>query len=432
MINVYIKKEGKEMKIGPDVYRKREEINPQEHIIAKYYIESTSTLKDGAMAIALGQSIGPPSIRTKYENDDLFKDYGAKIINHSTDSNSGVVEIAFPSHNINPKTDGVSQLLCTLAGSLYDIEILKNVRLLDFDVPDSWAAAFSGPKFGLKGIRDLLGVHDRPLIGGILKPKTGLPPKLVAQICYDLAIGGIDYIKEDEILGNPDFCPMEERVPLVVELLKKAEEETGKKTLYAPCLTVDVQNLRDHARKAVSLGATSLHFNIYCGLSSYRMISEDDQISVPIHIQRGGDMAYTKNPYHGIDIDVMFKIMRLCGGDMTQAGMLGGYITSPLEKLKISINALKGPFHGLKTVTPAISGGLHPGIVNLNMEHLGNDIMFMVGGAIMGHPDGITAGTRSMRQAIDASCSGINIEEAAKEHSELKTAIEKWGIVTSL
>jgi 2,3-diketo-5-methylthiopentyl-1-phosphate enolase len=225
---------------------------------------------------------------------------------------------------------------------------------------------------------------------------------------------------------------MAERVPLVAKFLKKAEDETGKKTLYAPCVTVDVMHLRDHARKAVELGATALHFNIYSGLSSYRMISGDEHIGVPIHVQRGGDMAYTKNPYHGIDIDVIFKAIRLCGGDMTQAGMLGGYISTDLEKLKISINVLTGQFHDLKPTTPAISGGLHPGIVHLNLKYLGNDIMFMVGGAIMGHPQGITAGTRAMRQAINAACAGIQIQEAAKGHGELQAAIDKWGIVNSL
>ncbi|MCL4417974.1 MAG: RuBisCO large subunit C-terminal-like domain-containing protein [Actinobacteria bacterium] len=426
------KREGNKMHIDYEIHRKKEEINRNEYIIAKYYIESETTLEDAAKAIALGQSIGPLSIRTRYENKELFEDYGAKIISNTNNTKQGIVEIAFPAHNINPQTDGITQLLCTLAGSLFDINILKNVKLLDFELPGYWADAFSGPRFGLKEIRKILGVHDRPLLGAIIKPKTGLPPELLSQLCYELAIGGCDFIKEDEILGNPTFCPMESRVPLIAKYLKKAESETGNKILYAPCLTVDVKYLRDHARKAVDLGASALHFNIYSGLSSYRMLSEDEQIRVPIHVQRGGDMAYTKNPFHGIDALVIFKAIRLCGGDITHVGMLGGYISTPFDKLQVYINALKGPYYNFKSTIPAISGGLHPGLVHLNVKLLGIDIMLMVGGAIMGHPEGITAGVRAMRQAIDAACAGIPIKEASKEHHELQTAIENWGIIDTL
>ena len=238
-------------------------VSSSKHILARYYIESSTTLYEGAKAIALGQSIGPMHIRTKYENEDLFRNYGAKIVGDVPQGDKGEVEIAFPAHNIDPVTDGITQLMCTLAGGLYDIAILDKVRLLDFTLPDSWAKAFPGPRFGMEGVREYLGVYDRPLLGGIIKPKTGLSPDLVGQMCYEIAVGGVDFIKEDEILGNPSFCRMEERVPIVVQYLKRAEEETGEKTLYAPCLTVEVKHLRDHARRAVELGANALHFNIY-------------------------------------------------------------------------------------------------------------------------------------------------------------------------
>lgn len=414
------------------LYIEKEQIDKQTHILARYYIESTTDLAQGAKAIALGQSIGPMHIRTKYESEELFKDYGAKIVGNKLSGSKGIVEIAFPAHNIDPETDGITQLFCTLAGGLYDIEILDKVRLLDFEVPDAWASAFPGPKFGMKGIREYLGVHDRPLLGGIIKPKTGLSPELVGQMCYEIALGGVDFIKEDEILGNPAFCRMEERVPIVVEYLKRAEQETGEKTLYAPCLTVDVKHLRDHARKAVALGANALHFNIYSGLSSYRMIAEDDEVNVPIYVQRSGDMAYTKDPYHGIHFGCICRGIRMVGGDFTHAGMYGGYIATPPDILQKYLSALRDPFHGMKICIPGISGGGHPGLVDITYNALGKDMMFTIGGGIMGHPQGLTAGAQAMRQAIDAAVKGIDVEAEAREHEELDTAIKKWGVVRSL
>ncbi len=425
-------KKNQRIDINSLLYKTRENLDIEQHILARYFIRSKTSVTEGAKAIALGQSIGPMHIRTKYENKQLFHNHGAKIIGQVPKGNEGIVEIAFPAHNIDPETDGISQLLCTLAGGQYDISILEQVRLLDFQLPQHWASFFPGPRFGLSGIREILKVYDRPLLGAIIKPKTGLSPKLIAEICYELALGGCDFIKEDEILGNPFFCRMEERVPLISEILQRASRKTGTKTLYAPCLTVGVKHLKEHCRKAVRLGATALHFNLYCGLSSYRMIAEDPQISVPIHVQRSGDMAYTKDPHHGIDAGVICQAIRLCGGDLTHAGMLGGYIATPPEQLERYLEILKGPFFGFRSTIPAISGGTHPGLVQVTYERLGKDIMFMVGGAIMGHPQGMCAGARAMRQAIDATVQGIPIEEAAVQHKELETAIKEWGIVKSL
>ena len=45
--------------------------------------------------------------------------------------------------------------------------------------------------------------------------------------------------------------------------------------------------------------------------------------------------------------------------------------------------------------------------------------MLAAGGGVHGHPDGIEAGAKSMRQAIDAAMQGIPVTEYAKDHKEL-------------
>ena len=44
---------------------------------------------------------------------------------------------------------------------------------------------------------------------------------------------------------------------------------------------------------------------------------------------------------------------------------------------------------------------MHPGLVQANVRHFGNDFIANVGGAIHGHPMGTLAGAKAMRQAID-------------------------------
>ena len=50
------------------------------------------------------------------------------------------------------------------------------------------------------------------------------------------------------------------------------------------------------------------------------------------------------------------------------------------------------------------------------------------GGGMLGHPMGYTAGAKAWRQAVDAAIQGAKLSEYARDHEELKVAIEKWGI----
>jgi ribulose-bisphosphate carboxylase large chain len=91
-----------------------------------------------------------------------------------------------------------------------------------------------------------------------------------------------------------------------------------------------------------------------------------------------------------------------------------------------NIDACKAQLDGLKPVLPVASGGLHPRLVPALLETFGNDVVIQAGGGIHGHPDGTIAGAKAMRQAVDATLKGLSLEEYAKTHKELKTALELW------
>jgi len=49
------------------------------------------------------------------------------------------------------------------------------VRLLDVRLPDVFLETLQGPRFGVEGLRKMLGVHGPPLLATALKPRgTGL------------------------------------------------------------------------------------------------------------------------------------------------------------------------------------------------------------------------------------------------------------------
>lgn len=411
-------------------YRDIEAIDPEDYIMAVYYVESYTSLRSGAEQIAVGQSTGT-WVPTKYETHKLNEKYGAKITRVSGTEKEGNVEIAFPIENIDPKIGGIPELMVTIAGSLFDIVDLKNVKLIDFQVPRAFAREFPGPKFGIEGVRKLIGSDalDRPLLGAVVKPCVGLPPETVAKLCYEVSVGGADFIKDDELLVSPKYCPLEERVTRVVEALDVAKEETGKTTLYAPCITTRVDKIVELAEKVVELGANALFFNVIAtSFSAVQAVAEDPSVNVPLHVHRGMDGAFTKNPKHGIDFLVLCKLTRMAGGDSLRIGGIGGYIqVSELDLLNYA-RALREPFHDFKPVIPGIGGGIHPGNVKCGIDLLGNDIIFLVGGGISGHPLGPTAGAKALRLMIDAIKKEQPIAEVSEEHPEIKAAIQRWGI----
>ena len=76
-------------------------------------------------------------------------------------------------------------ILSSVAGNVFGLKALKNLRLLDIQMPKDLIKSFKGPMYGIAGIRKLLKVPERPLVGTIIKPKLGLKTKDHAQVAYE-------------------------------------------------------------------------------------------------------------------------------------------------------------------------------------------------------------------------------------------------------
>lgn len=407
-----------------------QDISSEENIIATYYLSTTDNrynLYDLAWNLAVGQSIGNPNTRSLYETDEMISKHSCKILDKKEElikKKEGLVRIAFPLANINLENDGISQMLCHLMGGQLDINMFEKCILKDFELPDKAKKKFLGPKFGISGIRDYLGIYDKPLLGSIIKPKVGASKEVLLEMVKELAKGGVDFIKEDEIMSNPDVAPLKERVPHIMNYLNSLD----RKIIYCFCITADFPYCLERVKEVYELGGNGVHINFWSGLGVYNAIRK---LNLPIfvHFQKSGDKILTskKHNFH-IEWPVVCKIARMSGVDFIHAGMWGGYYHEEEEELRDTIAALTdGDDYG--GVMPALSGGMHPGLVGAIRNRFGNDIMFNVGGAIHGHPSGSFAGTKAMRQAIEADMKGIDIQVATKEQKELREAIEKWGYV---
>jgi len=386
----------------------KQEINKENYIIVKYFLKSQSTLRDAAWNLAIGQSVGNPNVRNKWETDELFNIYSAVVIEDEEKLKTvseGVVYVAFPKINLDWETDGISQLLCFIMGGQLDIDIITKCHVLDIEFPESIKQTFKRPYYGLSGFRKFTNTFNKPLFGGIVKPKTGISSDILLEMVKEMVEGGVNFIKEDEILSNPSFCPIEERVPKIMNYLK------DKNVIYSVCINSDPAYILDRVKLVHKLGGNSVHVNFWSGLGVYKSI-RDLNLPIFIHFQKSGDKILT-NKTHDFRIDwyVVCKLAAYMGVDSIHAGMYGGYLNDDKEELLKVLKILRE-----YDVTPALSCGMHPGLINFINENIGIDYMANVGGALHGHPDGTYGGCLAMRQSIDK----IYGEEYNK-------AINKWG-----
>ncbi len=407
-------------------------VDQEEHVIATYYLETNnSDIYECSRALAIGQSIGNPNVRNDYESEDVFKRNLAKILDKDTNLRSrkrAEVSIAFPVANFDVPQDGITQLMVALMGGQMDIDIIAKCSLLDIQFPKKYLSHFKGPKFGIKEIKKRCKAENRPLLGGIVKPKIGISKEKINEIVLQMLRGGVDFIKEDEILGNPAFCKFEDRVELVSGTVNDFCMEEGREVFYTPCINADYPYFVERAKFAQKQGVRSVHLNFWAGLGAYKHLRDLD-LNMALFFQKSGDKILTSrtNSYN-MSWNVMCKLARMMGVDFIHAGMWGGYLSDSKMDLLEVMNILSGP-SDFKPVVASLSCGSHPGLVHSTVYNFGNDFMMNAGGAITGHPMGTEAGAKAFRQAFDCLANNESIDAYAKNKPELAAALGKWGFV---
>lgn len=400
-----------------------EEIDRDAYVVTKYRVSTDLPIEKAAEAIAAEQSTGTwTGISTL--NDEVFTKYAAKV----TAIDGDMVTIAYPEDDFSIRVGAVPQILSVISGNLYGLGSLKGVRLEDVEFPSGILKQYKGPKFGDKGLREILHRPEKPLVGTIVKPKIGLSPKDTAKYIYEAGSGGLTNGKDDETLVDQVFCPIEDRTKAVAEVLDKLREE-GHYMVHAINISTNGQDIRELAEDAQSWGATQLMVDVLtCGYGAVQAVAEDPKIKIPVHVHRTMHAAMTKDPHNGISMRVIAKLVRMCGGDALHIGTLGaGKMEGGLAEGRANQDACQSDDVPFKKVMPVCSGGMFPGIVPNVVKAAGNNCQIQAGGGVAGHPEGVRAGAMAMCQAVDSAFEGIPLEEYAKTHHELKLALDRWG-----
>jgi len=327
------------------------------------YKVKSRDMQAAAHAIAIGQSIGNPNIRNEYENND----HAAEISYVHNDE----IVVKYKQKNLNRPTD-VAQLLCTIQGGQSDIELIDECKVVDLfvDIPE-YKKIWNHPT-------------DRPLVGGIVKPKTGLTPNQLSDIVKRMCDGGIDWIKEDEILSDPAYFPLSARAEVVAKVL-----DNYRDVKYCLCVNGDpIHFLRQ--RKSAEEHGLGIHTNFWTGLGAY------ENPSVYQHFQRSGIRILTddRNPF-SISWPVICRLAILQGVDSIHVGMIGGYYPGNEEEVYEAIEMCND-----HNRIPTLSCGMNPETAKAIKDKIGNKWLAAVGGWL--HEGDITENVKKMRKAVES------------------------------
>lgn len=384
-----------------------------------------------AEGIALGLTIGSWTDLPLLEQEQLkhhkgqvvsVKEFGDAPHPLKSDTIKAEVKIAYPSANFSADLPAI---LTTVFGKL---SLDGEVKLLDLDFSEELLSHFPGPRFGIDGIRSKLGVTERPLVMSIFKGVIGRDLDFMAAQLREQALGGVDLVKDDEILFDNPLTPFEQRITTGKSVLEAVFEETGHRTLYAVNLSGRTSGLRDKAKKARELGADALLFNVHAyGLDVLQELAEDEEIGLPLMAHPAFSGAFTSSPFYGLSTALALgKLTRIAGADFSLFPSPYGSVA--LEKAQaLALGHALVEESPLKRSFPVPSAGIHPGLVPLLINDFGIDSIINAGGGVHGHPDGAAGGGKAFRQAVDAVLSGKTLAEASEQHQELKTALDIWG-----
>lgn len=401
-----------------------------------------------AQSIAVGLTVGSwtdlPEAQKAQMEKHLGKVISVEVHEPQTSNNINTqryadIQIAYPDVNFSKD---IPALLVTVFGKL---SMDGQIKLLDLAFSEPFAAAFNGPKFGVAGIRELLSIPERPLLMSIFKSVIGHDLATLKEQFYLQALGGVDLIKDDEILFENPLTPIEKRVEACMEAAYRAEQETKQKLIYAVNLTGPTSQLAAQAKKAIHAGANGLLFNVLAyGYDVLHELSSDPEINVPIaaHPAMAGALYPAHN--YGISASLLLgKLMRLAGADLVLFPSPYGSVVMPKEEnLAIQYALLTNDMYEdyiygvleptspftLKSSFPVPSAGIHPGLVPLILRDFGTEVVVNAGGGIHGHPMGTVAGGQAFKQAIAASLANIPLSTYAEQHPELQAAIQAWGV----
>jgi ribulose-bisphosphate carboxylase large chain len=417
------------------------ELDGENYLTLDYYFECIGEPETAAAHFCSEQSTA--QWRRVGHEEDLRPEFAAKVVDLRVEAllpelsypvecgargpiHACRVRVAHPHRNFGARIPNLLSAICG-EGTFFSPGI-PVVKLLDIHFPEAFLAKFEGPRFGVEGIREMLHVYDRPIFFGVIKPNIGLPPEAFSEVGYRGWVGGLDVAKDDEMLADMDWCSLERRSALLGAARRKAEEVTGQRKIYLANITDEVDRLCDLHDVAVKNGANAVLVNAMpVGLSAARMLRRHARVPMIAHFPFTASFSRLRN--YGVHSRVITKLQRLVGFDAIIMPGFGERMMTPEVEVLENIEACLADMGPIRCSLPVPGGSDWAGTLETVYRHIGSiDFGFVPGRGVFGHPMGPEGGAASVRQAWDACSRGVALDHHARSHSELRAAIDAFGV----
>ena len=193
----------------------------------------------------------------------------------------------------------------------------------------------------------------------MIKPCTGYPPEVGARFVEESARGGVDLIKDDELLADPTFARVADRARAYASTLDRMADETGHRARYVANVTTRPAGLIDTARAALEGGADALMVNgLATGLDAVQALAEAD-LGVPLLVHTAGIETFTTPTAGGYGHRLLLgRLARLAGADAVLSST--PWAPRPLEmsRYRAVLDGCRDDWHALRPTLPMVGGGI--------------------------------------------------------------------------
>jgi ribulose-bisphosphate carboxylase large chain len=345
------------------------------------------TIEARARGIAVEQSVEMP---VEPIDDPFVLNEIVGRVENIHDLGGGEYEVKIGLASITTGYDA-GQLVNMILGNT---SLQDGITLVDATFPDDITKAFGGPNLGLEGLRARVNATGA-ISATALKPQ-GSSPQVLAKLAHDIALGGIDYIKDDHGIANQYYSPFAERVPPIAEAVAKAARRTGIPTRYLPSLNGNLDAQREQIAICRANGIDGvLIAPMLCGFAQFQTLKRENP-----------DFAFMTHPSMcGVPMAPPFlfgKLFRLLGSDATVYANYGGRFGYSAEMCRAIADFALADWPGIKPCMPVPAGGMLLERIPELLDFFGQGVMLLIGGSLLSQKDKITEETKKFCDAVRA------------------------------
>jgi ribulose-bisphosphate carboxylase large chain len=236
-----------------------------------------------------------------------------------------------------------------------------------------------------------------------LKP-LGLSAGELATLVHQIALGGVDIIKEDHGLTDQPFARFAERVARCAEAIRRANSRTGYQCLYVPNVTAPTDRLLDRAYEAKRLGAGGVMIAPgLAGWDTIRRLAVEEAFALPIFSHPAWLGTLVIDPDHGLTHQVVFgQLPRLAGADASIFVNYGGRFPFSQDDCRGIVFGATSSLGSYPAIFPVPAGGMTLDRLPDMHQFYGPQVIFLIAGGLYAHGPDLAENARQFRRRVEA------------------------------